>query len=295
MDTVLNKLQEMFNVVSIIESLIGWIPSLLSAIVTMIVFWGLWRAARFGAILVIRQSKLDATLAEFIQTTLKFVLLTIGVVSSLGQLGIDTTSMLTSLGVAGLTIGFAARDALSNMISGIFIFWDRPFVLGDLVEVGGEYGRVESITLRSTRVVTVDGRMLAVPNSEVVNKTVASYTNFPHLRLDISFTVAVTESLQKVRKTALAVCQGDDQLMLDPPPVVVVTALNDYNVAMQLQAWLRDEKTHTTARFALREKLFEALRDGGVEMPYETFALTPVELRGAALSTTERQQDSGRV
>ena len=88
------------------------------------------------------------------------------------------------------------------MISGLFIFWDRPFVIGDFVEVGGQYGRVESITMRSTRVVTSDGRMLAVPNSLVVNTTLASYTNFPHLRLDVSFTVGVTENLQRVRGLA---------------------------------------------------------------------------------------------
>ncbi len=168
------------------------------------------------------------------------------------------------------------------MISGIFIFWDRPFVIGDLVEVGGEYGRVDDITMRSTRVVTPDGRMLAVPNSTVVNTTVASYTNFPHLRLDVSFAVAVDENLQKVRDVALAVCRGDDGLMAEPLPQVVVTALNDYNVAMELRVWLADEKKHVAARHALRERLFEALRAASVDMPFETLALAPLEVRGAS-------------
>lgn len=198
--------------------------------------------------------------------------------TALGKVGINTASILTSLGVAGLTIGFAAKDALSNMISGIFIFWDRPFVIGDFVEVGGQYGRVESITMRSTRVVTPDGRMLAVPNSTVVNTTVASYTNFPHLRLDVAFTVGVTENLQRVRATALSVCQHNDQFMSEPVPTVVVTALNDYNVAMELRVWLDDEKQHVAVRHALREALFEALRSADIEMPFETLALAPIEL-----------------
>jgi hypothetical protein len=66
----------------------------------------------------------------------------------------------------------------------VFIFWDRPFVLGDLIEVDGKYGRVEKITLRSTRVITVEGKMFTIPNAEVMNSTVASYTNFPHLRIE---------------------------------------------------------------------------------------------------------------
>ncbi|PIE05714.1 MAG: mechanosensitive ion channel protein MscS, partial [Sorangium cellulosum] len=224
------------------DKIVNWTPNLLSAIIVMALFWGIWRVLRRGANVVIKRAKLDPTAADFIQTVLKYALLTFGAISALGKVGINTASILTSLGVAGLTLGFAAKDALSNMISGIFIFWDRPFVIGDLVEVGGEYGRVESITMRSTRVVTPDGRMLAVPNSTVVNTTVASYTNFPHQRLDVDFTVAVTENLGRIREIALGVCHGNDQLMTNPPPTVVVTALNDYNVGMELCVWLSDEK-----------------------------------------------------
>ena len=274
-DTVLQALDG----AELLRRVAAWIPDVVSAAIIMALFWVLWRAARRGAAAVIRRAELDPTAASFIQSILKYVLLSIGVVTALGRIGVNTGSILASLGVAGLTIGFAAKDALSNMISGLFIFWDRPFVIGDLVEVGGQYGRVESITLRSTRVVTPDGRMLAVPNSTVVNTTVASYTNFPHLRLDIAFTVGVEEHLGNVRKLALGVCTGDSMLLTDPAPEVVVTALNDYNVAMELRVWLREEKRHVSARHALREKLFEALRTGGVDMPLETLALAPIEVR----------------
>lgn len=258
----------------------------MAAAAILLVFYVGWRLARRGANVVIRRASLDPTAASFLQTVIKYLLLTIGLVTALGKVGVNTASILTSLGVAGLTMGFAAKDALSNMISGLFIFWDRPFVIGDLLEVGGEYGRVDNITMRFTRVVTPDGRMLAVPNSTVVNSTVASYTNFPNLRLDIAFTVAVGEDLGRVRRSALAVCSDDPGLMTTPPPEVVVTALNDYNVALELRVWLKDEKRHVPARFALRERVFEALRASGVDMPYETFALAPVELRGAALAAS---------
>jgi small conductance mechanosensitive channel len=261
------------------DRLVKWSPNIVSAIVIMFLFWAIWRGLRRTADIAIRHAELDPTAANFIQTTLKYVVLTIGIVASLGKIGVNTASILTSLGVAGLTVGFAARDALSNMISGLFIFWDRPFVIGDLVEVGGKYGRVADITMRSTRVVTPDGKMLAVPNSTVVNTTVASYTNFPNLRLDVDFTIAVTENIGRVRDIALSVCKDDPALMSEPAPTVVVTALNDYNLAMQLNVWLTDEKTHIPARVALRERLFEALREAGVDMPYETFALTPIEIQ----------------
>lgn len=281
MNSFWSQLGELMGLGQLAEVLISWLPSLLTAIVILLLFWLIWRLVRRGVRFATHRAQLDRTAVSFILTVLKYTLLTIGVVAALGKLGINTTSLLTSLGVAGLTVGFAAKDVLSNMISGLFIFWDRPFVLGDLVEVGGHYGRVDSITMRSTRVVTPDGRMLAVPNTVVVNTTVASYTNFPHIRIDIPFTVAVDESMGRVRDTVLSPCLKNEQLLKNPAPSVVVTALNDYNVAMELQVWLQDEKQHIAARQALTEQTFEVLRQAGVDMPFETLSLTPIEIRKA--------------
>ena len=252
---------------------LAWMPQGIGALLILLAAWLLWRLVRQAVGLAVQRADLDPTASNFLLTLLKYVILSIGVITALGRLGINTTSILASLGVVGLSLGFAAKDALSNMISGIFIFWDRPFVLGDLIEVGGHYGRVDRITMRSTRVVTPDGRMLAVPNTIVVNSIVASYTNFPHLRLDIPFTVGVEENLARVRSIALSQCPTDGLLVEEPPARVVVTALNDYNVAMELQVWLADEKQHIAVRHLLRERLFEALREAGVDMPFETLAL----------------------
>jgi len=287
-DTLWFEIRNAFDMTQVAERLLDWMPRLLSAFMILVLFWALWRMILRALAALLRRGGIDATLSMLIQSAAKVTVLSIGVVSALGQVGVDITGLLTGVGVLGLTIGFAARDALSNMISGFFILWDRPFTIGDLIEIGGSYGRVDTITLRTTRVVTVDGRMLAIPNTEIVNNTVTSYTNFPHLRLDVAFTVAVTEDLSKVRRSALSVCEGDNQLMDDPPPAVVVTALNDYNVGMELRAWLKDENTHITARLVLRERLFEALRSAGVEMPFETLSLTPIEVCGPVTEPKEK-------
>ncbi|EDM78742.1 hypothetical protein PPSIR1_12193 [Plesiocystis pacifica SIR-1] len=274
MQQILQRLIELFSPTRIAAYLVDdLLPDLVVAGVTLIVAWLGWRLLRRGTSTVLSQSKLDETAQTFILTVLQYVVLTIGVVTSLAQLGVDTASLLTSLGVVGLTIGFAARDTLSNIISGLFIFWDRPFVISDLVEIDGAYGKVQNITMRSTRVVTVDGRMLAIPNSQIVNTVIASYTNFPNLRLDIPFTIGVTEDIGRARALALGVVADDVRYLDAPEPVVVVTELNDYNVAMELRVWLDDERTHTQARLELRERLFEALRDAQIEMPYETLAI----------------------
>lgn len=279
MDAMRNRLAELFSWERISAYLIdSLLPDVLVAFLVFAFFYALYRMLNKLALVALRHSDLDATAREFILTVLKAVVLTIGLVSALSQVGVNTGALLASLGVAGLTLGFAAKDTLSNVISGLFIFWDRPFVVNDLVEIGGHYGRVAKITLRTTRVVTIDGKMLAIPNAAIVNSTVASYTNFPHLRLDVQLTVGVGEDLERIRELLLGICVGDDRYLAEPAPTAVVKSVNDYNVEVELRAWIDDERAHIPMRFELREKAFETLRGAGVDLPLETLQLAPFEV-----------------
>ena len=274
--SILDRLAATFEPERTGEAVAVFLADLLTGLAVFAVFYVGWWILNRLLRAAFQRADADATLASIILVTSKFALLAFGLVQALAAVGINTASLIASLGIAGLTIGFAAQDALSNIISGILIFWDRPFVINDLVEVEGDYGRGDKITLRSTRVVTPDGRMLAVPNATVINSVVASYTNFPNLRLGIEVTVGVNEDLGRVRRLLLALVEGDPTFMDAPPPRVVVTALNDYNVALELQAWLRDEREHVQARFDLREQVFATLTEAGVDMPFETVQLRPV-------------------
>ncbi len=278
LQSILHRLQRVFDIDVLGTRLAGLLENLLVAFFIMAAFYLLWRTVQLVMRFTLRNRKFDATTVIFIETIIKYGLFIMALVQALDSAGIKTSAVIASLGIAGLTIGFAAKDALSNIISGILIFLDRPFVIGDLVEIEGSYGRVERITLRSTRIVTADGKMLAVPNTEVINKIVASYTNFPHLRIDIDVTVGVNEDIERVRRILLAIIKSDTDYMADPPPKVVVTALNDYNVALAFQVWLKDETRHIKKRYELREKVYNALTLEEVDMPFETISLNPVNI-----------------
>lgn len=279
MKTILQHLADAFSFDQIADAIVGkYLPLLVVALLTLIAFWVLWKVIERTMTAIFRRTKLDETAQQFVRAVVKYTLMTIALVTALGQLGVNMTSILTSMGVVGLTVGFAAKDALSNVISGLFIFWDRPFVIGDLIEINGQYGRVDAITMRSTRVVTVDGKMLAIPNSEVVNTTVASYTNFPHLRLDIDLGIGLAEDIERIRTLLLALVAGDPHYLTEPAPTVVVTALNDYNNSLQLRVWIDDERDHIKRRFELREAAYKAMVDAGIDMPLETVALAPLQL-----------------
>lgn len=264
--------------------LVDWLPRIFAATLVIVAFWLVWKVFLRLLTQALNRWSTDATLSSFIVGTTRAVVVIVASVSVLSQLGIDTASLIASLGIAGLTLGFAAKDTLSNIIAGLFIFWDRPFVIGDLVEVDGHYGRVKEITLRSTRVVTPDGKMLAIPNTTVVNTTVASYTNFPHLRLDVEVTVGLQEDIERIRTLLLAIIDGDPRYLTEPAPVVVITALGDFNRTLEMRAWIDDEKSHVHTRHELRERIYDTLNDAGVDMPLETLQLAPLHLENSPLS-----------
>lgn len=275
---ILSKLQEIFDPEALGALVADYLASFIVGVFVFAAFYILWRLLALILRRVIKSVDLDETAEVFVMRVIQYVILTIGVVNALAAMGVDTGSVLASLGIVGVAVGFAARDAFSNLISGLLIFLDRPFVIGDLVEIGGEYGQVTQITLRSTRIVTSTGKMLAVPNADVINKVVASYTNFPHLRLDVPITIGVGEDIQRARRLLLSVVKNDADYLKHPSPEVVVSQLNDYNLELTLRVWLDDERDHVPKRFALREKMYEALRAAGVSMPYETLQLMPLKV-----------------
>ena len=282
-ESISGKLAEVFDPEAIGTLLANGIINLFVILAVFFFFYLLWKILDWMLQPIFRRSKMDETTTIFANSLIKYGILILGLITALDSVGIKTSAVLASLGIVGLTIGFAARDSLSNLISGIIIFLDRPFVIGDLVEIDRNYGRVDRITLRSTRIVTVDGKMLAVPNVDVVNKTVTSYTNFPHIRLDVQVTVGVTEDIDKARKLLIGLVSDRNLYMDEPPPSVVVRELNDYNVLLELRVWIENEREHLQERFKLREAIFNAFNRNNIEMPFETIQLAPFQMEQRVL------------
>ena len=129
----------------------AWLPSLFSAVLILVALWVIHRVTRPALVRIVARASLDPALARMLENVYQFTLMTFGALMALNQLGVNVGAALAGLGVVGLTIGFAAKDTLSNVISGFLIFWDKPFRAGDWVTVGDQYGKVAEITLRTTR------------------------------------------------------------------------------------------------------------------------------------------------
>jgi small-conductance mechanosensitive channel len=198
----------------------------------------------------------------------RYVLLGVGVLTALQQIGVQVTSLLAGVGIAGLAVGFAAQDTIANLIAGFTLLLEKPFRIGDSVTIAGTSGQIIEIGLRSTHLRTVDVRDAFLPNKEIINGLIVNHTMTPQLRLDLPIGVSYEADLDAVRKLLLAVCAGHPLIADQPAPQLVVVALGDSAVNLELRIWLRAGRDDTGVRFEILEKAKKALEGAGIEIPF---------------------------
>ena len=246
---------------------------LVIAIIVLMVFVAAYRLVRAGMRTVFQRAKIEEDAAGLILVTAKFLILGFGTIVALDQVGFNVTGLLAGLGVAGLALGFAAKDTLANFIAGATILWDRPFRVGDRVEIDGEFGQVKRITLRSTRIHTNQNRVVIIPNQNVVINKIVNHTMQASLRLDVPFGIAYKEDVEAARRVVLALTEGDDRLRQRPPPEVVVSELGDSAVLCQLRFWLKNPHQEVPLELEYLERIKRALDEAGISIPFPHLSL----------------------
>jgi small conductance mechanosensitive channel len=213
-------------------------------------------------------SHVDPGLRDILVPLGRYVVLGLGIIMALSQAGLQVGSLLAGVGVVGLAVGLAAQDTLGNMLAGFSILWDRPFRIGDRVTIAGTYGQVTSIGLRSTRMKTVDATDVILPNKSVLEQMIINHTGSPGLRLAVPLSIGYKEDIRHAREVLVAAVKGHPMTLAEPPPEVVVVALGDSAVQLQLRVWLRDPQAERASLFALLEVSKLALDAAGIEIPF---------------------------
>lgn len=253
----------------IIRWVLEFIPLLLKALIIFIIFFGIYKViASVLSRVLSRSRRVDRGLENLLMKSYRVVAWTFIIVLVLSQFGINVTALLAGLSIVGIAVAFAARDTLENFISGVTILFDRPFRVGDNVEISDVFGTVEDITLRSTRVRTLNNMVMVLPNIQMVNQKLVNHTMMGTLRVEIPFGIAYKEFPQEAREVVLKQTQGDRRLHPDFPPHVVVTGLNDSSVDMSLRVYLKNPKEEVPVRLEYIEKVREALREADIEIPF---------------------------
>jgi small conductance mechanosensitive channel len=180
-------------------------------------------------------------LHRMILSTTRSVIIVLGWLIALSQLGVSLGPLLAGLGIAGFVIGFALQDSLSNFASGVMILIYKPFDVGDLVEIGGVFGTVNHMSLVNTTVLTVDNQTLVVPNNSIWQSVIKNVTAQDTRRIDMTFGIGYSDDIPKAEQILREIIETHESVLEDPEPMVRLHELGDSSVNFVVRPWVKTD------------------------------------------------------
>lgn len=250
-----------------LQLLEAWGLRLLAALAIFVV--GRWMARRLSAGLgrVLGRASVDSTLSGFLGNIAYAVTLVLVIMTALAAIGIPTTSMFAVLGAAGLAVGLALKDSLSNIASGVMLIVLRPFRAGDHVVIAGQEGTVMEIRVFQTRLRAFDHRVVILPNSEITTAPIVNHSQLPQRRFDVTVGVGYEDDLHKARQILLQIAESEPKVLAEPAPIVQVVNLGESSVDLTLFGFARNED-FGDARSRVIEAIRNELIGSGLNIPY---------------------------
>lgn len=252
---------------NILEALTNGAINLAIAIVIFVV--GKWLARRVSTTLetLLRKRNVEEVLVGFLCTIVSVLVIIVAVVAAFDRLGIPATSFIAIIGAAGLAIGLALKDSLSNFASGVMLVLFRPFTKGDFIEAGGATGTVNEIHLVSTLLTTPDNKLVTVPNALMYASTITNYSAKVTRRVDLAVGVGYNDDLKVAASVLKKVCADHPLVLKDPAPKIFINNLGDSSVDFVVRPWSKSEDYWTVLAEVLESAKVE-LEAAGCNIPY---------------------------
>lgn len=266
-DTALQWVDSHVTVEWVVEQLYAYGGKLLAAVAVFVI--GKWIARKVTNLLVTtaRKTRVDETLLGFMNNLIYMLLLTAVCISSLKQLGVDTTSLTAILAAAGFAIGMAAQGSLGNLAAGFMLIFFKPFRVGNVVEVNGSRGTVVEIQLFNTVMLTPDNVRIIVPNAKITDSTIQNFSAERERRIDLVIGCGYNDDLRAVKAFLQNVVASDERILQTPAPVVAVLEMADSSVNFVVRPWVHSGD-YWPVRFDLMEKIKLGFDDQGFTIPF---------------------------
>jgi small conductance mechanosensitive channel len=258
--------------------LVSSMPDLLSRLVTALIIlvvavmlsrW-LSRAVRTAA----GRQEHRENISLILSRLTRWAILVLGLTLAAEQIIPNVTSLLAGLGIAGFTLGFALQDVAKNFIAGLLILLQRPFEIGDVINVSGFTGTVLDISLRTTDLRTADGLFVTIPNGDVFVSSITNYTRAPQRRIEIEAGVAYGAKPEEVERVALDAIAAVPGFLANPAPGVIYTKFGASAVQVSILYWVDLAKTdYAVARDQGIRRIMAAFDRQGIDMPYPTMSV----------------------
>ena len=218
---------------------------------------------------ILKKSSVDISLHHFIESLSEVLLKVVVFITAASVLGIETTTFIAILSAAGLAVGLAIKDSLSNFASGILILTFKPFGIGDFIKAEDELGTVKDIQLLYTHINTNRNKRIVIPNSDLANSKIINYSTEPLRRLDFVFGVSYDDDIRKVEKVLTKVAFRNEYVLNDPAPVIKLSNLGENSIDFTMKLWHKgDGKTYWNVFYGIHQEVKEAFDKEGITIPY---------------------------
>ena len=217
---------------------------------------------------VLEKSRLERTLSSFIHSVIKVIIYFVAILIVLSTLGVDVTSLVALLSVAGLAISLALQNTLSNLAGGIQLLLTKPFVAGNYVEAGANSGTVQQVGLAYTILVTPDNKVVHVPNSDIASARIINYNGRDTRRVELKVTASYDAPIQTVKDTINKLIAADSRIHANPAPFVRVSDYGSSSIEYTIRVWCAG-KDYWDIYFDLMDNMKPAFDAAGVEMTYD--------------------------
>ena len=211
---------------------------------------------------VYEKRNVELSLRSFLSGIIKVLLYVVVVLIVIQVLGINTASLVAMLASAGLAIGMALSGTLQNFAGGVMILFLKPYRVGDYIDAQGEEGTVKSIGLFSTEIITVDNRIIYIPNSSISTSVIDNYSFSATRRVDWTVRAEYGSDAEAIRKALIEILSSDSRSLTDPAPVVFLTELSDA-VVFSARVWCKNED-YWGLKFDIQERIYKELPQKGI-------------------------------
>jgi len=263
----MEEINKFISDANIVDILINGVVNLVIAAIIFLV--GKWIANRLQHVLekLLRKRKVDEVLVDFLGNIVFALVLIVAVVAAFDTLGIPATSFLAIIGAAGLAIGLALKDSLSNFASGVMLVLFRPFTKGDFIEAGGVVGTVDEIRLVATTLTTGDNKLITVPNAMMYTSAITNYSAKETRRLDMVFGVGYDDDLKITAGVLRKICSEHPKVLSTPETGIFITNLGDSSVDFAVRPWVKSGD-YWSVRAEILETAKIELEAAGCNIPY---------------------------
>ena len=257
------------NSVQTVSDMIGLYTTNI-ALAIIIFFVGKFLAKKVTQIIVKilgKQKNSDETLLNFLDDIIYYLLMAVVILTAFDKLGVDTTSFLAILGAAGLAIGLALKDSLSNFASGVMIIMFRPFKIGDIVNAGGVTGKVIEIHLFNTEFTTPDNQKILVPNGAIMAGSITNINAHDTRRVDLVIGIGYDDDIKKAKDLLEKIVNENEKVLKEPAVTVAVSELADSSVNFVVRPWV-NTPDYWDVKFNLTQTIKERFDEEGISIPY---------------------------